>query len=476
MTKPRRSLMEVTGALSSCAQNAHFTFGEDTALVAVQHMLRQTVDLFRALIDIGLKPENIFALGKVYSNSRPVITSIRNMGATVIESTVPEPGEFDACFEHDVRQLWRIAAEKLAKRRVARIIVLDDGGKCITSTPSELLRRYAAVGVEQTSQGMFVFEEKPPPFAVFSWARSPVKLHIGGNIFSYCLIDKLRTQFLRGGKSLRGADVGIIGLGSIGRGLTSAAWEQGSRVTFFDADANLNIPQYLQDKVTRVDSLEELMTRCEYVFGSSGRNPFKDEWPLAYRPGINLFSASGGDQEFGPIIRDLRSGPRFKVAENTWDITSDDGSCGPIRIAYLGYAYNFVSRAPSAVPTRIVQLETGGLLAGLIQARSYLSLIEKGREQNKGIHRISPEAQRFVFQSWLRAMRDRHVDVGKVYGYDPAMLEATKQSSWFVDSPEGELGKRYEASRETEDVMKFIIDSGSRPSLEREAQANFCSL
>ena len=46
--------MEVTGALSSCARGAGFNFGEDTAFVAVQHMLYQTVDMFQAAEEIGL--------------------------------------------------------------------------------------------------------------------------------------------------------------------------------------------------------------------------------------------------------------------------------------------------------------------------------------------------------------------------------------------------------------------------------------
>ena len=71
-------------------------------------MLYQTVDLFRAIGQIGLRPENIFALGKVYSNSVPVISAIRNMGATVVESSHPIPGEFDDAFERDVKLLWRI--------------------------------------------------------------------------------------------------------------------------------------------------------------------------------------------------------------------------------------------------------------------------------------------------------------------------------------------------------------------------------
>ena len=33
---------------------ADFHFGEDTAMVAVQHMLRQTIDLFRTVAEMGL--------------------------------------------------------------------------------------------------------------------------------------------------------------------------------------------------------------------------------------------------------------------------------------------------------------------------------------------------------------------------------------------------------------------------------------
>src|SRR6185295_17854794 len=111
MKETRPPLLEVTHALSECARAAHFEFGEDTALVAVQHMLWQTVDLFRAVAEMGLKPENIFALGKVYSNSVPVIKTLREMGVTVIESTIPTPGDFNEYFARDVQRLWEIAED-----------------------------------------------------------------------------------------------------------------------------------------------------------------------------------------------------------------------------------------------------------------------------------------------------------------------------------------------------------------------------
>jgi hypothetical protein len=435
MTSPPQSLMEVTGALSICAGGSSFDFGEDTALVAVQHMLYQTVDLFRAVEAMGLRTANIFALGKIYSNSLPVIAAIRNMGVTVVESTFPRPGEFNESFEQDIARLWETVRDQLSDRQIKRILVLDDGGKCITSIPDELLARYQVVGIEQTSHGMFLFEQRSPSFAVISWARTAVKLQVGGHIFSRCLIDKLHAVFLRD-KSLAGLAVGIIGLGSIGRGLADIASRLGCRIMFYDPDPNLEVPACLCERVTRLHSLEELLLRCEYLIGSSGRNPFKDKWPMAHRPDIKLFSASGGDQEFGPIIRDLRSSPSFKVAADTWDITSDDGPCGPIRIAYLGFPYNFVSRAEEAVPTRIVQLETGGLLAGLIQARAFLTLVENGGLQNSGIHRVSPDLQDFVLEVWFDAMQYRGIDIQKLYGYDRAQLAAANDGDWFDEYSE----------------------------------------
>jgi hypothetical protein len=214
----------------------------------------------------------------------------------------------------------------------------------------------------------------------------------------------------------------------------------------------------LQNRATRLDSLEELMVGCDYVLGCSGRNPFKDKWPMKHRSGIKLFSGSGGDQEFGPIIRDLKGRPGFTTANDTWDITFDGDPSGPILIAYHGFPYNFVSRGGEAVPTNIVQIETGGLLAGLMQARSYLALYENGREQNSGIHRVSPEAQRFLYETWLKAMRNQNIDVRERYGYDPAILRAAKHNKWFEDNTEPYPDSAYQPKSSIEDLMRQIIN------------------
>ena len=477
MTKLSASLMEVTRALSNTAKAADFHFGEDTAIVAVQHMLSQTVDLCEAISTLGVRRENIFALGKVYSNSPAVIEVLRDFGITVVQSSTPLPGEFERYFQADVKQLWQVVAQHLEHRPIKRVLVLDDGGACSTSIPPELLRRYAVAGVEQTSFGMFRFEEHPPPFAVMAWARAAIKLQIGGALFSQCLLAKLQSRVL-GGATLTGRNVGIIGLGSIGRAMAHLVERQRNEVVFYDPDPQLQVPAYLRGRVTRIASLEELLLRCEFVFGCSGRNPFKHQWPLKYRPGIKLFSGSGGDQEFGPIINDLKTRRDFNVTAGAWDISTADGPSGSISIAYLGYPYNFVARDIEAVPTRLVQVETGGLLAGLIQARTYLRFSEEGRVKSHGIHRISPDAQRFVYETWLKAMKDRHVDLPRLYGCDPAILEAAHKRSWFVENSEPHPSSTYRPHQATETAIARIVQgrSASEFGNERKFKADLCSL
>jgi D-isomer specific 2-hydroxyacid dehydrogenase, NAD binding domain len=459
MSHSHSSLFEVTQALLNCANATGFRFGDDTALVAVQHMLKQTVDLFQTVVTMGLDVKNIFALGKVYSNNVEIIETLREMGVTVVESDKPPPGEFQYCFEQDTERLWRVATEQISRRRIKRVLVLDDGGVCITSTPPEILQRFAVCGVEQTSLGMFLFEVKPPPFAVMSWARAAVKLEIGGPIFSQWFIDRLNREFLRG-RTLQGERLGVIGVGSIGRGVANLAAKQGNEVLY--CDPNTDLRHTLSERVTRVDSVEDLLLRCDYILGCSGRNPFKDNWPLRHKPGIRLFSASSGDQEFGPIIKDLKQKPAFKVAPDTWDIVSNHGPSGPIHVAYMGYPYSFVSRGVEAVPTEIVQFDTGGLLAALVQARLFLEECETGREQNRGIHRLSPQAQRFVYERWIRAVKDRMIDTTELFRHDPGTLSSTQHDDWFVGKTEPHPSKHYQPVKAVEETMNRFIGPGYR--------------
>lgn len=455
MEETRAPLMEVTQALVRSAKAHGFGFGKDTAIVAAQHMIWQTVDLFRTIADLGVRPENIFVVGKVYSNAPEVVDELSRIGINVTGTATPPPGEFNQYFRPDLAQLWEITERHLSRRNISRIMVLDDGGQCITSTPPHLLQRYSMEGVEQTSLGMVIFEKRPPPYAVTSWARSAVKLLIEGPIFAHGLLSKVQTEFLKH-EVLRDKEVGVIGLGSIGTATAKLTLLQHNKVFFYDLNPDVFISPELQARVTRVDSLEELMTRCEYVFGCSGRNPFKDKWPMKYRHGIKLFSGSSGDQEFGSIIRDLRRHKRFRVDSETWDLRCE-GPYGPMFIGYGGYPYNFAAHNGEPIPTRIVQIETGGLLASLMQARTHLALCEHGYEQNAGIHRVAPEAQQFVYETWLSAMAKYNIDVTENFAYEPAMLRAAVNLQWYDANSEPKTTSSYKPLARIEETMRKLF-------------------
>jgi hypothetical protein len=123
----------------------------------------------------------------------------------------------------------------------------------------------------------------------------------------------------------------------------------------------------------------------------------------------------------------------------------------------------------------VVQVETGGLLAGLIQAHIHLGLCEKGRAENRGIHRISPEAQRFVYETWLTAMKSRGIDLEQVYGYDPAMLEAARSLSWYTANSEPHPSSTYEPDPDTEAAMARIVEMRAEARARHNAGNGSCA-
>jgi hypothetical protein len=192
---------------------------------------------------------------------------------------------------------------------------------------------------------------------------------------------------------------------------------------------------------------------------------------MPHRPGIKLFSVSGGDHEFGPIIDDLKNKPGLTVNPDTWDIVSAHGPCGHIRIAYLGYPYSFVSRGLEAVPRRIVQLETGGLLASLMQARLHLDRYENGKHDNKGIHRVTPGAQRFVYERWLSAMRARNINLSDVYGLHAETLASAQRESWFIENTEPRTSRTM-----VEEMLNRIINRPIHLGFERKTKPDLRTL
>jgi hypothetical protein len=89
----------------------------------------------------------------------------------------------------------------------------------------------------------------------------------------------------------------------------------------------------------------------------------------------------------------------------------------------------------------------------MVQAQLFLELCETGVEQNRGIHRLTPGAQRFVYERWAKTMKDRTVDITARFGCDPCLLSATQQDEWFIENTEPHPNEHYRPVESVENLM-----------------------
>jgi hypothetical protein len=81
-------------------------------------------------------------------------------------------------------------------------------------------------------------------------------------------------------------------------------------------------------------------------------------------------------------------------------------------------------------------------------------------EQNSGIHRVSPKAQRFVYERWIRAMKDRMIDVTDRFDYDPDLLQAIQHDDWFIENTEPRPTEHYTPVKPVEEMMDQFVCQG----------------
>ena len=128
---------------------------QNITFVCVQHLLFTTIDIIKALIILGAKPNNIHIKGKIYSTCPEVIKQLKEIGVIHHPSTEPkELGCFNSYFNNDIINMWNNVALSMIDTKSDTIIILDDGSKCVTNIPDALVSNYRVFAVEQTSSGI----------------------------------------------------------------------------------------------------------------------------------------------------------------------------------------------------------------------------------------------------------------------------------------------------------------------------------
>jgi NAD(P)-dependent dehydrogenase (short-subunit alcohol dehydrogenase family) len=368
---------------------------ETIGLVACQHLLDTTGSLLERIIALGIKPNNMFVLGKVYSTNPAVVRRLVRRGCGVNPgSSARRPGAHQMAAEDDAGQLWCQAMGHFRRHGIKRIIVLDDGGVLHLRMPSLPQQDYVVVGIEQTTFGMV---HNAPigtgGLPVINVASSAAKRHFEPPLIADAVLRRVLDVL----RSVQPAPIcGILGLGKIGLALAQGLRDEGYKIVAHDRN-----PQRLELLRSSKQRLakDELLARSNFVFGCCGSDSLSKEDLQSITTGRRILaSCSSSDVEFRSVLlADVTWQQSRKGKPKCRDLCCHFGSRNlHIHVLRSGYPVNFDNTRES-VPALKIQLTRGLLLAAILQARK---LLLAGATKRCGSVMLDPNLQQIVVQAW----------------------------------------------------------------------------
>lgn len=361
------------------------------ALVGVQHLLETTGSMIEASMRLGLDPSKIFLLGKCYSTCPSVVADLQALGVTVIPGPMPlAHGQYKATMRQAVSELWDVALARLDLTAVRRLVVLDDGGQCITAAPpTQLQNGQMVVGVEQTTSGIKASAGLMLP--IVDVASSAAKRILEPSMIASAVAIRVSQEIW----SSTNRPIGVLGYGNIGQAIARLFTSAGREVVAFDLNPSIAVDDR---RVDLARSAYEVLNMCDVVFGCAGEDVLPDISKLRELAGSKLLiSCSSGDVEFNSILS-LATGQPVLDAEGKIPVVNVDFPGGPqVEIVRGGFPANF-DRTMESVPAEDIQLTRGLLLGGVLQAAK----LPIGVSQSQP---LDPYMQQRVVSSWTQDLR-----------------------------------------------------------------------
>ena len=251
--------------------------------IGVQHKLETTASLFKAFIDIGADPKKMLFTGKCYSTNKSVALAMQNLGINLVPDSFPKKvGEYQKVCREGLKNMWKQAEIILLKHKdIEKIVVIDDGFRCIEEMPNYLRLKYAVGLVEQTRGGLYSGVVNALPLPLVDHATSAAKKRleapkIGKAIFrafdKYIAALKIDFQNV----------CGVMGNGAIGNEIVSNLLKRGYTVVVYDKseEAFKNFSKKIKNLIRVQDPLM-VIANSEFVFTCVG-----DDWSK----NLNIFS------------------------------------------------------------------------------------------------------------------------------------------------------------------------------------------
>ncbi len=320
----------------------------DVTLITCHHILEIDYMVLEALCEYGLKPENIYVLGKPYSTSEQVLKKYKQLGAYVDDaSMVIRPDmSFDNYFGGVIQDFIAIVNEKVS----GKVIVWDDGGLLsaqlngITDLPFDIIG-----AVEQTSSGFNKLANTVLNFPIVNMARSKAKLQFESPFIAEKNMECFR-EYVGGAQNDDIKSVLIIGGGPIGQVMKRALGDAGVQVSIYDMDICVS------DYAKGVE-LSEIISDFDVVIGATGEQTLTVEQSKLLESHCILFSVSSSDREFDGVGWRREAGVTDTAVHNNIYL-------GNRVLLNNGFPLNFDGE-PESVPLKYIQL-TGALTLAAI--------------------------------------------------------------------------------------------------------------
>jgi len=322
---------------------------DNVLVLACQHILETTVDLFDAIVSKGVRPGNIYLMGKCYSTSENVFEELKERGINVssLSKAYTSHTSFDEQFKSYINDFFSEIRKKLDFSKFDKIIILDDGGELILCANNILNEFSNVAGVEQTASGYEKIKNMSLNFPVINIAKSHAKLHVESPFIAEVIVRKIKEYLEK--ILLSEPKMIIVGQGAIGKSLYELL-SKDFHTTKYDIVTHCHpFPgEYEHD-----------LHDADVIIGATGKTILLPDYFKKLKQNTLLISASSSDREFSAVY--LR-----KLIEENVDCHKDINVDG-IHILNSGFPINFDGSRDSVIAEKI-QFTRALLFLGVLEA------------------------------------------------------------------------------------------------------------
>lgn len=328
---------------------------DDVLFISCHHILESHYQLLVKLFNNGLKPENVYIIGKAYSTSNETLKKYLSLGFYVEPSSnfFDSFQTFNLQFKRNIKNFLSNVLNREDLKKYKKIIVWDDGGELIYQLNKKVKVKNNIIAIEQTSSGINKLEKIKLNFPVVNVAKSKSKLILESRFIAEDALKKIISTL---GNCEDVKSVLIFGGGPIGINMKKVLLRIYKKVDIYDINPRLS-------DITKKE-MEENFNNYELIIGGSGKKSVSIDL-LKLSKGLKILaSVSSSDNEF-PVnhLRNKINQERFLIHRFIIHKTIAKDN---VMLLNNGFPINFDGK-PINVSLNQIQLTDTLILAGIYQ-------------------------------------------------------------------------------------------------------------